>query len=1089
MIRVGTLLVDRFRYVRLIGMFALLLIIIIGTGCGGGGNSDNISGGSCAVVVGKLIVDETVNGDSCGWEARTAIQVYEITQNNCDITVKTNAGLFTGIVEGSELSWTGDYPYEEGTMSITSLDLSLSGDTVEGTSSWTWSDGVSSCSGTNQISGVLEAASSITELNPPSSLIARAITSTLINLSWTDRSDNESGFIIERSSISETTGFDEITTVAANVTSFDDAGLEASTRYWYRVSAGNSAGNAGYSNTDNTATPAPPAPVPLSPSNLVATATSSASVSLNWTDHTEHENGFIIERRGVSEESSFEEIAGVVADVTEFDDEGLDALTTYWYRVSAYNSAGNSGYSNADSATTSAPPVVIPLRPSNFVATATSSSTINLTWSDQSSNESGFIIERSSMSGTTGFAEIATVSADVVAFDDTGLNASTQYWYRVSATNSAGNSAYSNVGSAVTWDLDCTVPSNCAFLIGAGVYDVTGPAAELGMMGYAKDYQRTTGIHTRLYSRAYVIGDVATNKRVLFVSADLLFITQSVSMGVLEKLQAKYGNIYTKDNVMLTATHTHGGPGGYSGYALYDFSIRGFDRQNYNAIVDGIYQSIVRAHDNLGPGKIKINQGDLFDTGFNRSETAYSQNLDKADYTDSIDTQMQLLRLERPDGKEIGMINWFALHPTSIGNTNRYISSDNKGYASFYFEKSKGTSYQAQETFVGAFAQSNAGDVIPNLWGYPDGVHDYERMEIIGEKLLNKASELYDNAETYLKGTIDYRHRFLDFSKNGSIINDGRACVGAMGLSFAGGSHEDGLGIDIVPEGFIYGINWPEFTLLPEDQACQKEKVILLPTGRLLPYPWTPDILPIQILRIGNLALVGLPVEATTMTGRRMREAVQVELTANGVDQVVFAGYANAYGGYITTAEEFATQQYEGASTLFGPNTEQVFREEVVELAQSMRDGTAVSPGPNPPDMRDATVSFILGVIFDDKPLFKNFGDLHLNANTTYNRGDTVKVMFWGGHPKNNLRTQDTFLKVQKKEGGDWVTIATDNDPETRYIWQRNFIAYSLITTEWDIPLDAEPGDYKIVHYGDWKSGWTGAISEYSGESGVFTVK
>ena len=632
------------------------------------------------------------------------------------------------------------------------------------------------------------------------------------------------------------------------------------------------------------------------------------------------------------------------------------------------------------------------------------------------------------------------------------------------------------------------MPTNAddSYLIGAGVYDITGPAAELGMMGYSNADQKTTGIHTRLYSRAFVIDD--NNKRIVYVSAELLFITSPVSLGVLEKLEKTFGSLYTKDNVMLTATHTHSGPGGYCGYALYDFAIGGFDKQNYNVIVNGIYKSIVRAHHNLAPGKIRINQGELDGASKNRSKDAYKKNNDAGNYEHNLDKKMLLLRLERLDGKEIGMINWFAVHATNIGNKNKLISSDNKGYASLLFEKSKGTNYLAEDTFVGAFAQSNAGDVSPNLWGHPDNKHDYERMEIIGNKLLDKATELYSNANIYLSGSVDYRHTFLDFSKKGSIYKDKRACVAAIGLSATGGAKADGIGLPFVREGISFGINWPRITLLPVDQACHKEKVIVLPTGRLIPHPWTPDILPAQIIKIGSLALVGLPVEATTMTGRRIRNAAQSVLSDIGVDNIVFAGYANSYCGYLTTREEYAVQNYEGAHTLFGPNAETAMREEVFKLAQSMRDGTEPSSGKAPPDIRGATVSFIPKVIFDDKPPFKRFGSLHTNAKATYNKGDTVKVVFWGGHPKNNLRTQDTFLKVQKKVGNTWQTIATDNDPRTRYIWQRNFIAYSLITIEWDIPQDVEPGEYKVTHYGNWKTILFGKISEYQGESRTFTV-
>jgi hypothetical protein len=93
--------------------------------------------------------------------------------------------------------------------------------------------------------------------------------------------------------------------------------------------------------------------------------------------------------------------------------------------------------------------VTIPSAPSAMTASAVSSSQINLTWADNSSNETGFRIERSTGTSTT-YAEITTVGAGVTSYSNTGLAASTQYNYRVRSYNSAGNSAYTAVASATT---------------------------------------------------------------------------------------------------------------------------------------------------------------------------------------------------------------------------------------------------------------------------------------------------------------------------------------------------------------------------------------------------------------------------------------------------------------------------------------------------------------------------------------------------------------------------------------------------------------------------------------------------------------
>jgi len=89
-----------------------------------------------------------------------------------------------------------------------------------------------------------------------------------------------------------------------------------------------------------------------------------------------------------------------------------------------------------------------PAAPGGLTATATSSTQINLVWTDNSSNETGFLIERSPDNFT--FTQIAATGPDATSYPDTGLASSTTYYYRVRASNSGGNSAYSMVASATT---------------------------------------------------------------------------------------------------------------------------------------------------------------------------------------------------------------------------------------------------------------------------------------------------------------------------------------------------------------------------------------------------------------------------------------------------------------------------------------------------------------------------------------------------------------------------------------------------------------------------------------------------------------
>src|SRR5262249_48495193 len=140
-----------------------------------------------------------------------------------------------------------------------------------------------------------------------------------------------------------------------------------------------------------------------------------------------------------------------LANVTSFNDAGLQVHTKYTYRVRAFNSAGMSAYSNSVEATTLDVP---PTAPSNLTSSVVSSSQINLNWSDNSTNEDGFLLERCTGAVAScldaNFALIAQPIANATSFNDTGLQAHTQYTYRVRAQNSAGMSTYSNSVEATT---------------------------------------------------------------------------------------------------------------------------------------------------------------------------------------------------------------------------------------------------------------------------------------------------------------------------------------------------------------------------------------------------------------------------------------------------------------------------------------------------------------------------------------------------------------------------------------------------------------------------------------------------------------
>ena len=636
--------------------------------------------------------------------------------------------------------------------------------------------------------------------------------------------------------------------------------------------------------------------------------------------------------------------------------------------------------------------------------------------------------------------------------------------------------------------------NNTLFNVGAGIDDITGPAAEQGMMGYAMIQQQTAGLHSRLWARAFVIESPCNGKRVVIVIADLGQLFQGVKLEVIKELKKRFGDRYCAENVILSATHQHSGPGGYSTYTLYNLSTLGFSRENFNAIVDGIVGAIVRADQNVAPAHIKLAKGDVLGASYNRSPASYALNptAEQATFNSNVDTEMTLLRFERLDGKPFGLINWFPVHGVSMNNKNHLINGDNKGYAAYLFERDQQSHYD-DKAFVAAFAQANAGDVTPNANG-AEGGSDAAGLLAVQRAAWPQyvtARYLFEHASELLKGGVDYRHQYhamADISLDPQLT-DGKphtTCPAAIGVSMLAGTTDgEGLGkqgVNCTNIGSIFPGVACSLTTTP----CQGVKPIALQTGTMLPYSWTPNILPLQVAQIGNVAIAAVPFELTTMTGRRIKAALAGALPA--AEHVVISALANGYAQYTATHEEYQLQRYEGASTLFGPWQEVALRQELTHLAAAMAANQVVMPGPEPLDLLDKQVNLQTGVLFDDKPLGKHFGSIAKEVNASYHAGEEVVAQFWGAHPKNNFRRNDTFVAVQQRIDGKWQRILQDRDWELSYTWQRNGLAYSLITVRWQIPNDQAPGWYRLAHYGDAKSFWSGKITPYVGYSGEFKI-
>ena len=638
------------------------------------------------------------------------------------------------------------------------------------------------------------------------------------------------------------------------------------------------------------------------------------------------------------------------------------------------------------------------------------------------------------------------------------------------------------------------------YRVGVGIGDITGEAAEVGMLGYASPSQTTAGLASRQWARAFVVADDAGN-RVAFVSSEVDFITQAVQMEVLKRLRSRFGTAYTDQNVVLTATHTHSGPGGFSEFTMWNLTTLGFEAPVFEAIVAGIVRAIAAADADLAPGTVKYAEGTLSGANVNRSLEAYRRNAaaDQARFPDAVDRRMTVLRFEQ-DGTPIGLLSFFATHGTSMTQTNRLISADNKGYAAHVIEHDvHGVTWAQRGRFVAAFAQTAAGDMSPNLrGGGAQGPTDDEfaNTRIIGQLQADRAQQLFDSATEELSGPIAARGRYVDFSAVDvapGYTPDGRAhrtCPGALGQNFTAGA-EDGPGPPIVEEGDLSTnplLLFAGIVVNPTPawvRECQAPKQVFLGSGSQNP-PWTPQVMPLQVLRIGQLAISTAPGEFTILSGQRVVDAVNAELGGT-VRHHLLAGYANAYAGYVATPEEYDAQNYEGAATHFGRYTGPAYAQELAKIAAGLRTGQATPSAVQPPALPQNRISVRPGVVLDTPPLGRTFGSVLTQPAASYRPGETVRADFVTGHPNNNLRDEGTFIEVQRSVNGQWATVATDSEWSTIYRWKREYLSVSTAQISWTVPAGAAAGTYRIVHHGDAKV-LGGRITSFTGATRGFSV-
>ncbi len=284
----------------------------------------------------------------------------------------------------------------------------------------------------------------------PTELVARAASSTEIDLQWRDNSGGEHGFEVWRSRNPDGS-FGRLISLEASVTSYSNTDLPAGAPFCYRVRALGVPGAppSEFSPSACATTPVPTAPAPQPPSGLTTTAASASEIDLAWADNSSDEAGFEVWQSTTGTAGAFSLLASLPAGAAAYQSRGLEGGTQYCYKVRASGAPGAppSGFTTVACATTAAAPLAAP---TGLSATAASTSQIDLTWVDNASDESQYEIWRSTTGSSGTFSPHAFRGANRTTYSDTSLIAGTQYCYKVKAVAAGRNSSYAGPDCATT---------------------------------------------------------------------------------------------------------------------------------------------------------------------------------------------------------------------------------------------------------------------------------------------------------------------------------------------------------------------------------------------------------------------------------------------------------------------------------------------------------------------------------------------------------------------------------------------------------------------------------------------------------------
>jgi len=488
--------------------------------------------------------------------------------------------------------------------------------------------------------------------------------------------------------------------------------------------------------------------------------------------------------------------------------------------------------------------------------------------------------------------------------------------------------------------------------------DITPPPG-LPLYGHSSNGETAEGYWLRLYARIIVLED-GHGQRLAMVQLDL-----GASSALLHRrlAAALADEGIDPAHLVMSATHTHGGPGAFFGHRFYNRFVGAspaYEPRFVDWLVERIATGAKEAFSRLVPARLQVRQEQVASwASFNRSRDAWVKNFEAEGLElpeDEVDRTLTMIRVDaRRQGRVVPIAAWtvFGVHGTAMPPDNDLYHGDVHGLTARYIAAEVQRRCGVDD-FVAATANGAEGDVAP---GPNVDALDHQGKWLASQVALqiryaaDRAFGACPDPDGALAGSsprleVGYR----EISLRGAGTTRGRLCQAPkLGAPQLAGSEEG--------RGPVYGFFDMYEGAKRSPSGCDATKVNIggLFQDLIVDTSEFPDVVPFQVVAFGDeLALAAVPGEPTTEVGRATVRAIldPGACPSTTKKKVRFAraavlGLTNGYATYLTMPPEFLEQHYEGGATLYGPYEGQLAVEELCGLAHHLDLPSAILHRPD----------------------------------------------------------------------------------------------------------------------------------------------